>query len=68
MGLYDLVRWWGWRTLRNQRRGLETPMFRHRPLRRPGDDRDPDPTFRFTDQPAEPPPSANGGAGEPGPK
>lgn len=59
MALYNVVRWWGGRTLSNQRRGLEAPTLRHRPLRRPGDDRDPDPTFRFTDPPAD---------GEVGPK
>jgi hypothetical protein len=68
MALFNVARWWSVRVLRNQRRGLEAPTYRHRPLRRPSDDRDPDPTFRFTDQPAEPPPPrANGGTGEPGP-
>ena len=68
MALYDLVRWWGWRTLRNQRRDLQGSRLPHRPLRRPGDDREPDPTFRFTDQPAEPPPGGEGGIREAGPK
>ena len=68
MALYDLVRWWGWRTLRNQRRDLDRGRLHHRPLHRPGDDREPDPTFRFTEQPAEPPPGAPDGAGEPGAK
>lgn len=65
LGIYNLVRWWVFRSARSLR-DQSSVMYRRRPLRRPGDDVEPDPTFQFTPQPTPPPsdgppvPSANG--------
>ena len=46
---YNLVRWWSWRSVQRTSAALQVP--RRRPLRRPGDDAVPDPTFDFRDRP-----------------
>ena len=47
--VYNLVRWWSWRSVRRTSPALQVP--RRRPLRRPGDDAVPAPTFDFRDRP-----------------
>ena len=62
MVLYNLVRWWSARALRRSSSALQEP--RRRPLRRPGDDAVPDPTFDFRDRPE---PTRDGESGRPNP-
>lgn len=52
LGLYNLARWWSVRSMpRTYRNPDQVWQERRRILRRPGDDRTPDPTFNFTDRP-----------------
>ncbi len=62
--LYNLVRWWGLQVSGNQTVPGRSDWKRP-PTRRPGDDRDPDPTFMFDDPPPpeEPPSSSENGTG-----
>lgn len=60
--LYNLVRWWG--TQVSGGRGIpKRSDWKRPPIRRPGDNREPDPQFMFNEPPPPeepPPPSENG--------
>jgi hypothetical protein len=72
--LYNLVRWWGWRTMRANRRAGDAAYSQWRPrIRRADDAAQPNPELHFSDAPPpagdEPPrspgPIANGEARHP---